>query len=350
MKIAIVHMRLGLKGGLETRLLNYVEEFRRMGHDVTVVTSKVTGEVSLPNDVHIIKIDLSSVPKPVRQWFFANRLEEALVQYQHDMVLSMSRSRSQDCLIAPTTHKGYLKSLKNKFLTPLHIMINRLEQKAFESSRYIFACSSMIRQEVIDLYGIAENKVSVLFPPLNANRFKQGSIYSNDELRNKFGLPVNANICVFVSTSHKRKGLPLLLQVFEQLQHDNIHLVVAGTPFKTKLPNVHALGFVRDTPELFHAANLTLHPASYEPFGQVVSESIACGTPVLVGPHVGAREIIDSRVGEVMVDYEQATWVNGIKKALNSRFDIPADFALAKGITLAQHCQVILDTFHSQKE
>lgn len=350
MKIALVHMRLGLKGGLETRLYNYVHEFRRLGHEVTVVTSKVTGEVSLPNDVHIIKIDLSSIPKPVRQWFFVNKLEEALQQYKHDMVLSMSRSHSQDVLIAPTTHKGLLKTQNKALTTPIDWMINKLEQRAFESSPVILACSEMIRQEIISMYGINGDKIKVLFPPLNTDRFKPGSIYSKAELRDKFGLPKDVKLCVFVSTSHKRKGLPLLLKVFKELEGENIHLAVAGTPFKTDQPNVHSLGFVVNTPDLFHAADMALHPAEYEPFGQVVSEAIACGVPVLVAPNVGAKEIIDDRVGAVVADYKVNSWKSAINNRMSKGYDSDIDFVYEHGLSLQQHCQVILEEYGRLKE
>lgn len=350
MKIALVHMRLGLKGGLETRLYNYVHEFRRLGHEVTVVTSKITGEVSLPKDVHIIKIDLSSIPKPVRQWFFVKKLEEALQQYRHDLVLSMSRSRSQDVLIAPTTHRGWLYAQDKKLLSPIDWMINRLEQKAFESSPVILACSEMIRQEIIQMYGISAEKVQVLYPPLNTDKFKLGSIYSKSELRAKFGLPADVKLCVFVSTSHKRKGLPLLLDVFKELEGQGIHLAVAGTPFQSNLPNVHSLGFVVNTPDLFHAADMALHPAIYEPFGQVVSEAIACGLQVLVGPHVGAKEVINDKVGVVVPDYEVDSWKESIMKRISKSYVFDIDFVYSHNLSLKQHCEAILEAYHHTKK
>lgn len=53
---------------------------------------------------------------------------------------------------------------------------------------------------------------------------------------------------------------------------------------------VHFAGFVNQTqlPPLYAAADVLVLPSSFEPFGQVVAEAFACGTPVLASTACGA--------------------------------------------------------------
>lgn len=342
MRVALIHMKLGLKGGLETRLYNYIQFFRKRGDEVTVITSKITGEVELPKDVHIVKIDLSSVPKPIRPWMFASRLADAMPQYQFDFSLSMARSYSQQCLIAPNTHKGYLKAMNKKWLSPTDWQNNSLDKKAFKRTKHIFACSNMVRQEIIDLYGGDATKIHTLYPPVNTATFHQGSVVSTADLRTKHGLPQGKKIALFVSTSHKRKGLDLLMEAFKDSKLRDYHLAIAGSDLQNLPNNIQALGFVRNMAELYHACDLTVHPAIYEPFGQIVSESICCSTPAIVGPNVGAKEVITPNTGLVVSNYHLPDWINAIKTGFTQSFNIPEDFAQQNGLTLEQHCERML--------
>lgn len=59
---------------------------------------------------------------------------------------------------------------------------------------------------------------------------------------------------------------------------------------------VHFLGERADIPELMRACDIVLVPSWEEPFGRVVAEAMACGTPVVATNRGGPAEIIDDRV------------------------------------------------------
>jgi glycosyltransferase involved in cell wall biosynthesis len=59
----------------------------------------------------------------------------------------------------------------------------------------------------------------------------------------------------------------------------------------------------------YNSAYATIHPAGFEAFGNVILESLACGTPVIVSNQCGASEIIDSSCGVVTTDF-----LSGIKR------------------------------------
>jgi glycosyltransferase involved in cell wall biosynthesis len=161
--------------------------------------------------------------------------------------------------------------------------------------------------------------------------------------RKKYGFSDDKFSFVFVSASHRRKGLPLAIRAFEQLRDANIELIVAGTPVKMKLPdNIRYIGYVKSSEELFAAADGLLLPATYEPFGQIVSEAVLCGTPVLLSPMVGAGEIISENEGVIVPTFETADWVSAIREFPTRQFHMAPDFAQRHRLQLSDHIEAIL--------
>lgn len=106
---------------------------------------------------------------------------------------------------------------------------------------------------------------------------------------------------LFVGGSQRRKGYDLIYSAFSKI--DTPVKVVGTNPPNGHTPsNIDYLGYVSqgELPALYQGAKALIHPARYEPFGNVVLESLACGTPVIVtGPdHCGAAEILDESVAE----------------------------------------------------
>ena len=99
---------------------------------------------------------------------------------------------------------------------------------------------------------------------------------------------------MFPSSSHKRKGFPLLKDYFEKGNGEEL-LIVAGRPPKGECKNTLYVGYCNEMPLLYKACDYTILASSYEPFGMVGPESVANGTPVIFGENIGCCEIIDRK-------------------------------------------------------
>ncbi|GAG93309.1 unnamed protein product, partial [marine sediment metagenome] len=143
------------------------------------------------------------------------------------------------------------------------------------------------------------------------------------------------------STSHKRKGFLPLLTAFKQLPEDDYELLVAGDklPVSNVPNNVRCLGFVSDMAELYASVDITVLPSYYEPFGLVVPESLACGTPVIISEHVGAKDLINDNYGIVIPSVTVNAIKQAIEQARQQQFTIPEDFAQQHQLTLPAHIQ-----------
>ena len=164
-----------------------------------------------------------------------------------------------------------------------------------------------------------------------------------EELRKKFGMSPGYQNFVFISSGHSRKGLPLLIDAFRRLQNENVELFVAGDSGSASgLKNILFLGFVKDPEELYAAADFTIHPSVYEPYGQVVAESILCGTPVLISDKTAACEIVGANEGVVLNHLDPEKWAQEILDLKNKTFSISPAFGEEKEITLEHHMKKML--------
>lgn len=342
MKVALIHPQLILKGGLETRLLNYIRYFTGRGDAVTVFCYKTDASLSLPQSVTVHKMDVSLVPKPLRMYFFDRYLHSELKKEEYDFIFSLGRTSCQHALLCPGNHLGYLKAMGKRLHSPLDRLHIHMDKKAFYHSSVVLAASGMIKDELVQMYHVPPEKITIAYPPLDTQAFHVSLKKHKRELRQKFNFSENKSTFLFVSTSHDRKNFPLLEKVFASLQNEPVELAVAGFEAKTLVPTIRNLGFLSTMQEAYAAADYLIHPALYEPFGQVVSESLACGTPVIISNRTGAGEIVTEKEGFIVNEFGISDWRTAILKALQHPFAISPQFPVENGLSLEQHMKIVL--------
>jgi glycosyltransferase involved in cell wall biosynthesis len=137
-------------------------------------------------------------------------------------------------------------------------------------------------------------------------------------VRGELGIPEDAFVVLVCSKLTAWKRPQDVVRALGRIQADwvgrDTYLVVAGEgPLRESLElesrslgiGDHVLfrGFVnqQSLPALYVAADVLVLPSAYEPWGLVVNEAMACGTPVVVSDQVGAGVDLVSpgRTGEV---------------------------------------------------
>jgi glycosyltransferase involved in cell wall biosynthesis len=343
MRIALIHNRLVHYGGLEVCLFSYISEFRARGHSVTLVVSKISPDISLPRDVTVIKIDLSPIPKPFRDYWLSRSIERLRLTDSFDFTLSLARTPYQSAVLAPGNHLGFLRAIDRRVWRPKDWLDAKIERMSFDTCRLILAASTMIKEELVTLYELPESKIRVLLPPHNTAQFNLAVRAGRDEHRRRFGCSPDKKVCAFVSVSHGRKGLPLLLEVFSQLRKEPYELLIAGEARTGTLPeNVRYIGYIKETEQLYSAADALLLPAIYEPFGMVVSESLLCGTPVAVSHMVGAKEIVSPSEGLVLTDFQVGTWVQAVRDICLRTFQPNPQLSQLHCLSVQDHVSAML--------
>ncbi len=130
--------------------------------------------------------------------------------------------------------------------------------------------------------------------------------YDLQQARQQLNLPQDKHLVLFGAidaTGDTRKGSHLLQQALKQLSQSSrqkqIELVIFGASQPEKSIDfgfpVHYLGHLDDTQLrlAYSAADVMVAPSLQEAFGQTASESLACGTPIVVFAYTGLADIVD---------------------------------------------------------
>lgn len=328
---------------------NYLNYFHQNGHDVTLFCYKQDDSFAIPEGTKVVKVSPGLAPKHLRRYWFNKRLAKVFKQGDFDFSLTMERTSQQDATIAPGDHKGFMKAMGITGRRLKHWAQVKMDAACFEHSEAIFPCSDMIAENLRRFYQIPNEKLCTLYPPLDVEKFNRSLRGDREKLRQAFGMSPQKTTFVMVSVSHTRKGVPLALEIFKHLPADSFELKIAGSPKLTSsLPNVEFVGYIKDTPGFFTAADFTLHPALFEPAGQIVAESLACGTPVVISEKTGWAPKLEHSEGLVISGFSPEKWAKELIELRNREFDIPEDFAVRNELTLNQHMEKMLSFFEKR--
>lgn len=342
MRLGIIHHQFARKGGMERYIFDLIQGFGAHGDNVDLFVYKKDPGLTIPSHCVINRKNLNWLPRKLRKYYFANTVDKIIQSSRCDLVLSTMRSFTQDINICGGTHPGCIE-FTNKRKNLFDYVEIAAERKGFNASKKIVAHSNLIRDEIIRYYNIPTEKVVRIFPPVNTDKFNFSHRQSREAFKRKFSINSEKCTLLFPSTGHRRKGLYELLDAFEGLS-DRFELLVAGDalPAHKTLPNVRSLGFVDDMPALYAAVDGVVLPSHYEPFGLVVSEAIACGTPVIISKFVGAKDLVSDKTGMVL-DSVTPREIRDVCEAFEQKnFDIPVDFVTQCQLGLNDHIESLI--------
>lgn len=148
-------------------------------------------------------------------------------------------------------------------------------------------------------------------------------------LRNMLEWPVDKKILLFVNKNmnDSEKGLSELLESLDMMDSDNIMLVCVGdgyVPCSKKQIDVRHYRSVSDAiwlKLLYSAADFLVQPSHQEAFPLTPIEALCCGTPVVITPVSGAKDMINEDNGVVTSGYSPIDISEAIKLALGRRYD-----------------------------
>jgi glycosyltransferase involved in cell wall biosynthesis len=341
MNIAIIHQKYTASGGMESYLMDLLKGFSAQGDHITLYVYQVNPNMP-KTGITVHRMPLSFLPRRWRRYAFWRKLNATFNRHDFDLVISLTRTDCQDISVCGGTHLGMINRIPRHFRDRLiHDRIETgFERRMLKKVPHIMAHSKIIAQELKRYYTFDYKKISVLYPPIDTQRFKPQTSNTIKSTQEKYKLDPKKLNLLFPSSGHERKGLNELLEAFEQLS-DQYQLYLVGTPTKKDLPkNVHFLGYINDLAPLYAAANYTILPSYYEPFGLVVPESLACLTPVIVTKHLGASELLTEKEAVILPDNNPATLIQAIKN-LPLHMTIEPGFPERHQLTIEQHINAI---------
>ena len=308
-------------GGVENHVLYLTAELKRLGHDVVVVTHKpppvaspVAQQVESPVPVHRLaggllvfrEHDIAIDPRMVSS--FKRLLDQSRFDIVHGQsegsylvyeALVVARQRRTATVL---TRHSVLRN-KPAVARPFLIALTKLLAKRADG---LIAVSRSCAEESSGFPGpirIIPNGVDTdEFKPMPAER---------ERLRAELGFSTDDIVLGFVGRLHTTKGVPLLLDVFEQLHRENprLKLLLAGPgPLRAAIEgrarvSSGAVKLLDPRPfdkvaPLLNALDVFAFPSRGEAFGISLLEAMACGLPSVAFGRWGVGELVsDGKTG-----------------------------------------------------
>jgi alpha-maltose-1-phosphate synthase len=176
-----------------------------------------------------------------------------------------------------------------------------LENNAYKTSDGIIAVSEQMRADVIEAYGVAPEKVTVIHNGIDPEFYKP--TFDNNLLL-EYGIDPAIPFVLFVGRITRQKGISQLIAAAKYFNKNCQIVLCAGAPdtpeiaketealianLKSEREGVILISEMlpRDKVKVLYShARVFACPSLYEPFGIINLEAMSCETPV-VGSHVG---------------------------------------------------------------
>ena len=303
-RIGLIYHQFVPKGGLERYLIEFAEHLAAAGHGLTAVTSAVTAEVqrSIPAQWHMLPLVSGSAL--LRMWQFENRSRQ-WDRAGVDVTIGFGRTTSHDLHRAGGgCHAEYSRLLPPwKRWGPKNLLELDLEKQLYTSGRtkLFVVNSAQVGRQLATQYGVAENRFRVIHTAVDTEKFLPA--LERDQYRAKIcakmGTDPQRSVFVFVSLSHRRKGLDVLLDVWPEVDAE---LWIVGKPLKgaylrkvrsrSLAGKVRSLAVQSDIRLLYQVGDWFIHPTLYDACANTVLQSMACGLPGLISARDGVIDHI----------------------------------------------------------
>jgi glycosyltransferase involved in cell wall biosynthesis len=198
-----------------------------------------------------------------------------------------------------------------------YVGFSRTTRWAFQHCTCVVAVSDFIRRS-LEAAGLPRERLITVHNAVDPNRFRPG-VVEPGRIRMRFNIPAEAPLVGLVGRLIPYKGHEDVLQAFAAASNDlaDAHLVIAGATDGGSAPyvellrdrgrqlgvadRIHFTGVQGDTRPVYADLDVLAVPSWDEPFGLVVTESMAMEIPVVAYRSGGIPEIINSGQEGVLV-------------------------------------------------
>jgi UDP-glucose:(heptosyl)LPS alpha-1,3-glucosyltransferase len=316
------------RGGAERYLVDLMRFLSIEGHAVHVFAHRFDEGIE---GLQFHKVNPFPFSKGLRILSFALKCHKHMQRDNFDVIMGVGNTWRAD-LLQPhggVHWKWFWRSLgayKSPWLWGLKFLgrIFSLKQWAegvVEDAPYrkgvkkIVAISEMVKQDIVDYYGIPEEKVSVVYNGVDTDHFHMRNKEYREKIRSSYGLKAEDFLLLFVSHNFRLKGLRYLIQTLPLVKrkNSNVKLLVVGRdrrgPYRRLAKKVECAddvifaGGVSNLERYYPSADILVHPTFYDACSLVVLEALASGVPVITTQYNGAGGIIsDGKEGFVLED------------------------------------------------
>ncbi len=321
MKIAIVCPYFS--PNIPSNELGLANTFRKLGHDVTVYTtkSKAPRDNSIPETTSDFNIKYSSVlfdlpDNPIVKDISPDILDSDVIFLQEDYPTICHKAFRKNTPTILSIERYYYpsSSIKNITLKAMDFALNnRLINKVDIITTHTRASRDFLLSRGITkpIHIIPVGIDTELFKPIPTSPHKNFKILT-------------------IARLHKYKGLEYLIRAFKMvtlIAHQNIYLSIIGVGDEynnlltlIKYLNLEDKVFIsnnfipyQEIPQIIPKCDLYVQPSLIEPFGITVLEAMSCGKPIIASSVGGLKDTIRHNYNGILVIPRD---IDGLYKAI----------------------------------
>lgn len=321
-----------IEGGLARHVRKLSEEMVRCGVEVDVLTrggGEQSAGVEVRGGVNVYRVPEPQWPRDLDRFLgWVERMNEDMLAvggglakersydliHGHDWLVahaSAELAKRQGVPYVTTIHATEHGRHQGWVETPPQSHIHGVELWMAGRADSVIVCSHYMRGHVADIFGIDEERVSVIPNGIDPRDLRPVSDLPS--LRAEFAKP-DERLVLLVGRLVYEKGFQLALDALPKVIENvsGVRFIVAGSgthegELKAQAARLGLdargtfLGWIGDDAlhSLYRIADLCVVPSIYEPFGLVALEAMASGCPCIVADTGGLREVVPEgeRVG-----------------------------------------------------
>ncbi|PCI45008.1 MAG: hypothetical protein COB41_02780 [Proteobacteria bacterium] len=303
--IAILLNSLSPTGGIERDATKCIEALASDGWHIHLLVSFPHPDMPqllshLPVTWH--KITTLKRPPSIGQMIFIHQAQKVLnqlrIKYPHMHAVTFENHPIASIVVGCNSRRLWHQArkkfgMKANFRPVWEWWNTRAERLCLQNAQKLAIYSKTARQDFID-HGVPEDRIDRIIIPVNTDYFSPNLEMPLCERKE----------ILIIGTNPKLKGIDIALQAWETLHQQypelSLRMVFRGQKSaayikRAKLPRVIASPLIDDPREYYNKARLVIAPSAYESWGNIITESLALGIPVVASAQVPSSEVIQSQ-------------------------------------------------------
>lgn len=324
-RVAVLVPKYGLVGGAEQFVFQLTERMAaRTPYEFHVFANQWKSAEGSRVVFH--KVPMIRFPRFLRPLSFAWFARRLVARERFDLVHAHDRVFGADLIsLHGAPHSFWVRDIRRKQPSLFDRAMCLLERRmlAAGGATLFFPTSSIAMETFRREYSPLPGRWQVMHPGVDATRFASPDREKcRAETRARHGIGAADFLLLFVGMNFELKGLDTIIaavaKVRKQQPAAEIRLLVVGRGDEEKYRGVarsHGVGEAvvfagtqtGGIERYYRAADALAMLSGFDTFGMVVLEAMAAGLPVVVGPNVGAKDVVEEGVtGFVLPDGRDA--------------------------------------------
>jgi UDP-glucose:(heptosyl)LPS alpha-1,3-glucosyltransferase len=325
MKIALSFPGCHRRGGVERVMVECANFLAARGHSVCVIAADFDPNV-LSLSIEKIHVSAASRIALLRLTRFAKSSPSALAGLNPPADVHAAFGvicPPGGVFWVPSVHAAWIeisqreRSLAGRakqWTNPIHPYLLARERWYFKGRRYkrLIALTEQVKADLIRFYNVPAGDIDILPNGYNPAEFNvQRRVADRAAVRRELGYADADRVIVFVANELERKGFGPLMRAVARSNDKSLRMLVVGRVapggYSAEMQRlgiaerVKFIGPSSDVGRYYAASDVFALPTTYEAWGLVIVEAMACGLPVLTSRLAGAAITVqEGKTGELL--------------------------------------------------